>query len=44
MEVYNFLNQNSYNLYKDESGYESEDNLDTNNYIISYNIGNQAIS
>ena len=38
MAVYNFLNQNGYNPYKDKSGYKSKDNLDTNNYTDSYNI------
>jgi len=36
--VYTFLNQNSCNPYKDKSSYKSKDNLDTDNYTVSYNI------
>ena len=42
--VYNFLNQNGCDPYKDESSYESKDDLDTNNYTVSYNISKQVIS
>ena len=36
--VYNLLNQNGCNPHKDESGYKSEDNLDTDNCMVFYNI------
>jgi hypothetical protein len=42
--VHNFLNQNGCDPHEDESGYESEDDSDTDNCTVSYDIGEQAMS
>ena len=42
--VYNFLNQNGCNPHEDESGYKSEDDLDTDNCTASNSADEQIIS